>query len=97
MNDLEVSKRLALKIGWKPKQLKVKQANGKSFLEIEGHNFDYRDRAVFVPIMNVYVDMFPWQSNSGLWHYKYVANGKVHVRSASSFAKAVAMSVIGES
>lgn len=64
MTDLEISKALALAIGWKESQLKVTDAvfAWRGYWRV----FDYRDWTVAGPIAERY-GAFPIKNSDGLW------------------------------
>ena len=100
MNDLEISKALALAIGWAPEQVFFYPATGQVdiVVEDEAENiewaqiFDYRDWAVIGPIAERF-DAFPKKlaSMEGWWADVF---GK-DARFADTPQKAIALAVIG--
>ena len=97
MKDIEINKRLAVKIGWKETSLMECHQAGRVFLQIHGKVFHYMDPSVYVPIKAQCLKPDEvWRSNDG-WHYKYTSKGEVKIRSTDSLGKAVAMAVIGDS
>lgn len=95
MDDLEISKRLALAIGWKPEQINEFPKGHISMpIWIDGWLntplFDYRDWSVIGPIAERY-DCFPHKDWSGTWD---VINVPVYLY-ADTPQKAIALAVIG--
>jgi hypothetical protein len=75
MDDLEISKRLALAIGWKPED--VNEAEDLVFMAVPTtgdcwtfQDFDYRDWSVIGPIAERY-DFFPYLNTAGNWVVRY--------------------------
>ena len=103
MNNLEISKALALAIGWKPTQMRsydISQTLYCPCAEAEGHygagiKFDYRDWDVIGPIAEKF-DCFPWVLTEQLWEAP-VRSGSNVVRfcQANTPQKAIALAVIG--
>ena len=102
MTDLEISKALALAIGWKEEQIDA----GRYFSldrvvvclrprmypnEYEGKYFDYRDWNVIGPIAEKY-NCFPTKMGYGLWDAS-IAFGTIY--GADTPQKAIALAVIG--
>lgn len=99
MTDLEISKALALAIGWTLEYMAVEEYrfNGQTRGTVKLNTqhggvriFDYRDWNVIGPIAERY-DVFPYMNTGGTW--------KVHYRSGSKICKtpqeAIAQAVIG--
>ena len=97
MTDLEISKTLALAIGWKPEQIRIPVAPRDGMkMEIAANYgdywrvFDYRDWNVIGPIAKMY-DCFPGKAWRGGWY--------AGVGLAQAFAdtpqEAIALAVIG--
>lgn len=64
--DLEISKALALAIGWREDQMYISLA-GQIFIRPEKFRvFDYRDPTVIWPIAAKY-NRFPSRCSSGVW------------------------------
>jgi hypothetical protein len=99
MTDLEISKKLALAIGWDEGAITcysvsgnvyvhyVKNCNGNA-VRGQGYLFDYRDWNVVGPIAEWY-DCFPWNAACG-WI------SRTDVVSADTPQKAIALAVIQE-
>ena len=92
MTDLEISKALALAIGWKPSQMMdygyvlwVDYDNGLC------RELDYRDPAVIWPIAVKY-NCFSYKTNTGEWNAISPANWEDNT--ADTPEKAVALAVI---
>jgi hypothetical protein len=72
MTDQEINRRLALAIGWEPKDMRptlevlflMDRSRGPYFHTWEA--FDYRDWRVIGPIAERY-NCFPWRGDSGEW------------------------------
>lgn len=99
MTALEISKALALAIGWKPNQLFVHRAgltikHGNDEYAWPYRDFDYRDWNVAGPIAERY-DAFPTElSNEPGWtNLAYKALNPTNVR-GSTPQEAIAMAVI---
>lgn len=94
MTDLEISKALALAIGWK-RMLPNPEADGlKQCWVWTGHSwriFDYRDWNVIGPIAEKY-NCFPTKMGYGLWDAS-IAFGTIY--GADTPQKAIALAVIG--
>ena len=89
MTELEISKALAIAIGWKPEQMRV--SGNVLLFSVAGfywRHFDYRDPAVIWPIAEKF-DCFPYRY-FGKW---YVWWGDECT--ADTAAQAVALAVIG--
>lgn len=104
MTNLEISKALALAIGWKepygdPDVQIVWKPGGAMHIEVwfqkEWRVFDYRDWNVIGPIAEKF-DCFPWVLTEQLWEAPVRAGSNV-VRfcQANTPQKAVALAVIG--
>lgn len=92
MNDLEISKALALAIGWRKDQLSPSDNNPNMkqcwvWFWYKWKVFDYRDPAVIWPIAVKY-DMFPSRARSGVW------SSDMWYTEAETPEKAVALAVI---
>ena len=97
MNDIEISKALALAIGWKKAQMRTKEK--RLWLRTHGvfsgfwSPFDYRDWNVIGPIAERY-DVFPYKliigEKRGYWNA--VSRGKDTI--ADTPQKAIALAVI---
>lgn len=92
MNDLEISKALALAIGWKPEQMFIEDGwrlrcyrNDRQF---SWQVFDYRDPAVIWPIAAKY-NLFPYKLHTGWEAVRYLPDLK-----ADTPEKAAALAVI---
>jgi hypothetical protein len=105
MNDLEISKALALAIGWKDHDVDpdVITIRGAYDIEPEIHcwhignwyRFDYRDWKVIAPIAERY-DCFPKKNPfTGLWCAVYCDGEILIERIAGTPQKAIALAVIG--
>lgn len=100
MTDLEISKALALAIGWKPTDLM--QYEYKTILEVwwvdgwdaDWRAFDYRDWNVIGPIAERY-DCFPIKAKAPTDDEWLTAVGKVIYTDTPQ--KAIALAVIGAS
>jgi len=103
MTDLEISKALALAIGWKPEQMRsypLSQTLYCPCAEAKGHDgpgikFDHRDWGVIGPIAERY-DCFPFQIRSkeedfGKWNV--IRCGENDIMDASP-QRAIALAVI---
>jgi hypothetical protein len=93
MTDLEISKALALAIGWKPEQVLHNLTLNKMEIlnEDDGviewfKTFDYRDWSVVGPIAERY-DVFPYRT--------YQLNWAVESSFADTPQKAIALAAIG--
>lgn len=92
LTDAEISRRLALAIGYKPKQIRIEKRTVlvwnkqtiSGFEFIGWHKFDYRDPAVIWPIAERY-NAFPAK-----WQNEWNAGGGWQ----DTAAKAVAITVI---
>lgn len=100
MTDAEISRRLALAIGWEPRKVAVKGSTTVWCMEKHdgvGHGwrrFDYRDPAVIWPIAERY-ECFPWRWE---WDYPNWCARTMEAKKrtiADTAAKAVALAVIG--
>lgn len=96
MTDLEISKALALAIGWKENQIRNGVgANGRPLIQASpvhfARPFDYRDWAVAGPIAAKY-DCFPSQGIWGEWHSSY--HQRAGAVQADTPQKAIALAVI---
>jgi len=102
MTDLEISKALALAIGWKPEQMRsylLSQTLYCPCAEAEGHDgagikFDYRDWNVISPIAAKY-NKFPYAHRgvkTGLFDGKWVVWPNTIEDTPQ---KAIALAVIG--
>ena len=97
MTDLEISKALALAIGWKPEQLQDRKKYMLAPRSIDAmdfwHRFDYRDWSVIGPIAERY-DVFVYKliigEKRGYWNA--VSRGKDTI--ADTPQKAIALAVI---
>ena len=99
MTDTEISKALALAIGWKPKNVLPNEVNQVVmqcwvYVGYEWKVFDYRDPAVIWPIAEQY-DCFPVKPYGDLGHQKWLAIVDGSAGYADTAAKAVAIAVIG--
>ena len=101
MTDLEISKALALAIGWKEEQIDTGRYFGLDRVavclrpsrypnEYEGKYFDYRDWNVIGPIAEKY-DCFPFRKKNTWWSWSSVTNVTA---SADTPQKAIALAVI---
>lgn len=94
MTDAEISRRLALAIGWKEEQMEASLRDGCVLLPggvfEMWRNFDYRDPAVIWPIAERF-DAFPAKIGDG-WDVYYPDTDE-YTRSETA-AKAVALAVI---
>ena len=103
MTDLEISKTLALAIGWKPEQIRIPVAPRDGMkMEIAANYgdywrvFDYRDWNVIGPIAERY-DCFPKKNPfTGLWVAVYCDGEILIERIAGTPQKAIALAFIGE-
>ena len=102
MTDIEISKALALAIGW-PKgdvittHWDVKVVTYRSHHSMEQHqwrNFDYRDWNVIGPIAERY-DCFPIKLREGTWESASRAKYTTRFVSGDTPQKAIALAVIG--
>lgn len=101
MNDLEISKALALAIGWKPEQMRDNRLRKGELLVQSGDEyfarpFSYTDWNVIGPIAERY-DCFPSRNGfSQTWWPPQVVRGKDvgHIMEDTP-QKAIAMAVIG--
>lgn len=85
----EISRRLALAIGWPEKAITVTHGQCFIWLGRDGRGFDYRDPAVIWPIAERY-NCFPYKTiDSGKWF-----SGSELARGDTA-AEAVARAVIG--
>lgn len=91
-SDLEISKALALAIGWSESAFRIR--NGELLLQATDRHFarpfDYRDRNVIWPIAEKY-DCFPHKSESLGWWLPHNPVGGFH----DTPQKAIALAVIG--
>ena len=98
MTDLEISKALALAIGWPASKIhthlygtgyavSIIQPDMEAVLRI----FDYRDWNVIAPIAERY-DCFPFRKKNTWWSWSSVTNVTA---SADTPQKAIALAVIG--
>ena len=103
MTDTEISKALALAIGWKSvwtwNEEVLVDYHSKDRCRIDsiwrnGRAFDYRDPAVIWPIAEQY-DCFPVKPYGDLGHQKWLAIVDGSAGYADTAAKAVAIAVIG--
>lgn len=96
MTDLEISKALALAIGWKRSD--IMECNWPPFLQVwfdgDWRDFDYTDWNVIGPIAARY-DAFPTKTSSGTgWaNIAFETRNPTDVREATP-QKAIAMAVI---
>lgn len=101
MNDLEISKALALAIGWKPMRVAIvgdkciadteDQSRQKTdYGWVRGRIFDYRDWNVISSIAERY-NAFPRKQWDGSW----TANTSGHFAGADTPQRAIALAVIG--
>ena len=93
LTDAEISRRLALAIGWNEMQLAMDWGNTNRLRALDAdvgfyRYFDYRDPAVIEPIAERF-DCFLWKAE-GSW---YAATGYIRCESDTA-AKAVALAVI---
>lgn len=99
MTDLEISKALALAIGWNPVRLMTD--NGRLVCFVTERDkfdsltwwhkpFDYRDWNVIGPIAERY-DVFPYMNTGGSWTVPYRANPA----RCKTPQEAIALAVIG--
>ena len=90
---LEISRKLARAIGWKPEQIRTFRMgygeNPEKWLACNGKEFDYRDWNVIGPIAERY-DCFPYKNCSGLWEV-YCSNAE----GTATPQEAIALAVIG--
>jgi len=99
MTDLEISRALALAIGWKMVNVLPDKSTPhlmQCWLWI-GHAwrvFDYRDPAVIWPIAERY-DCFPDKITGGLNEGKWISFGQKNFATAETPSKASALAVIG--
>jgi hypothetical protein len=102
MTDLEISKALALAIGWKEEQIDTGRYFGLDRVvvclrpsrypnEYEGKYFDYRDWNVIGPIAEKF-DCFPIHLRD-VWNSRFVWRGTGVI--ADTPQKAIALAVIG--
>lgn len=90
MTDLEISKALALAIGWPAEDITDNLDPPQVFTPLVGWRvFDYRDWDVIGPIAARY-DCFPFQLRVGIW---CTDNFGYHYEATPQ--KAIAMAVIG--
>jgi hypothetical protein len=91
MIDIEISKALALAIGWKPEQIRI---NADEILMLQATDahfarpFDYRDWTVIAPIAERY-DYFPNRHPNG-WRVLFTEN----FEQCDTPQKAIALAVI---
>ena len=92
LTDLEINKRLALAIGWKPKQ--IQERCGMLFVMFNNawSRFDFRHTSTIWPIAERY-NCFPIKQRDGNWRAFIGHDGCMKV--AVTAAKAVALAVIG--
>jgi hypothetical protein len=102
ITDFEISKRLALAIGWKLEQIRVlgmlvtlPEERFPQCIKAPRRIFDYRDTDVIWPIAERH-NSFPSQFIDGYSKGKWMAYGQEHCVTADTAAMAVAMAVIGE-
>mgnify|MGYP000535923563 CR=1 FL=1 len=101
MTDLEISRALALAIGWSEREiysigeeLQIGYYFDSSGDEVS-RRFDYRDWAVAGPIAEKF-DCFPYQSSAGTWITTLGAkNAPWPFYAADTPQKAIALAVIG--
>ena len=92
LSDLEISKALALAIGWKPEQMRV---NADEILMLQATDanfarpFDYRTWSVIGPIATKH-DAFPMHGEAG-WYSSNLAHALEY---ADTPQKAIALAVI---
>ena len=98
MTDLEISKALALAIGWK--QVMPEDILGTGVLQcwvytgVQWREFDYRDPAVIWPIAK-YFDCFPYKV-SNILEYRWCSEkSEIDAYYADTPEKSVALAVIG--
>ena len=100
MTDIEISKALALAIGWKPEQLQDRKKYMLAPRSIDAmdfwHRFDYRDWSVIGPIAERYncfpSSVYPQRWRSKRW--RSIVQGRSCVY-ADTPQKAIALAVIG--
>lgn len=96
MNDAEISRKLALAIGWEV--LPVEHGD-EGVMVVDHANqvdryFDYRDPAVIWPIAERF-DCFPYKTMHGLWSASaFLPGNGLRAAMADTAAKAVALAVI---
>jgi len=97
MTDLEISKALALAIGWERKHLFVDGADKLLVVLLqrpwELHVFDYRDWSVIGPIAERY-GCFPIKSGTGWWSNNWVNCLEAQQVYTNTPQKAIALAVI---
>ena len=95
MTDLEISRALALAIGWKPKSIDTHGTDSMwCYTGYKWHRFDYKDWNVIGPIAEKF-DAFPLKScMNNEWHSTCGGNTTSLVY-ADTPQKAIAMAVIG--
>lgn len=90
MTDLEISRALALAIGWEPYSIVDK---GTRIVIITGYlqaqEFDYRDEVIAFRVAEKF-DAFPYQTHSGTWTVGWTT-GPAYAKPQ----KAIALAVIG--
>lgn len=91
MTDLEISKQLALAIGWAERQIVWSTPSGGAVIELDRDTnlrkvFDYRDWNVIGPIAERY-EVFPYKTVSMGW--------ASNCNYADAPQKAIALAVIG--
>lgn len=95
MTDAEISRRLALAIGWSESSFYKWYADGRLVIEGAdgwGNFFDYRDPAVIWPIAERF-DAFPVFTDTAGWLAR-VYDSDTDWMSGDTAAKAVALAVI---
>lgn len=90
MTDLEISKALALAIGWREDQMKLDDRGWLRVWFFSWCVFDYRDWNVIGPIAEKY-EMFPHKSDTQGWWFPHKHNTVF----ADTPQKAIALAVIG--
>jgi hypothetical protein len=101
ITDLEINKRLALKIGWKSEQINevrdgvITITHGQPEYSWPYREFSYCDTGVIRPIAERY-NIWPTKIMGGYSKGKWMAFGQEHCVTADTAAMAVAMAVIGE-
>lgn len=100
MSDLEISRALAIAIGWEPEQMRVFDDDMLCVIRRSGslREFDYRDWNVIGPIAEKY-SAFPQQypytpGRIGMWQAHAIVNGVYATKLAYTPQKAIALAVI---